>query len=300
MAMKFAWQPLESVSTLLTRLSKEMAISREDRPAAIDSAQAKLIWCLLCDERRSKLRDFCDLIPDFYLKGLSELDFANNHIPSLSYINNFMSTYGWSAVWNLSLTEEEYFLLTAQRVFPITLYCRGVGEIDRSRKPDIVHDLWGHLPTFCNPDIGNLIAETSAIYVAQRSALEYGLLRQKFIEQDGLRSLDDESLLCGQETMRIRRKIAVARFYLFTVEFGIIRQNTKIHVYGGGIFSSSKELTSLVKQSTSLYELTIDAIKKYDFSPFDAQKRYFTLPSVSDAIPIVKRLAVSDFGHDKA
>ncbi len=128
----------------------------------------------------------------------------------LDGINKFLqaqSSWGSHAVPGY-LPAKAFFACLAQREFPTTVLIRPRETMDYLPEPDIFHDVFGHVP-----------------------------LHTLRVFADFLQTYGKAALLCEDEE-HIKR---LGRLFWFTVEFGLIRENGKIKVYGSGLVSSHSE-----------------------------------------------------------
>lgn len=147
---------------------------------------------------------------DVFVDSLHKMD-SSAEIPRFERTSEalFKAT-GWEIVAVPGLVPElTFFEHLANRRFPVTVWLREPSEFDYIVEPDVFHDFFGHVPLLFNP--------VFADYMQQ-----YGL--------GGLKALD----LGGLDQL--------ARLYWYTVEFGLIRSEQGLRVYGAGILSSGGEI----------------------------------------------------------
>ncbi len=106
------------------------------------------------------------------------------------------------------LPAKSFFACLAQREFPTTVLIRPREVMDYLPEPDIFHDVFGHVPLHAN----RVFADFLQTY--GRAALE----------------CDDPH--------HVER---LGRLFWFTVEFGLIRENGDVKIYGSGLVSSHAE-----------------------------------------------------------
>ena len=123
------------------------------------------------------------------------------------------------------LPAKAFFACLAQREFPTTVLIRPREVMDYLPEPDIFHDVFGHVP-----------------------------LHTLKVFADFLQTYGKAALLCDDEE-HVKR---LGRLFWFTVEFGLIREDGKIKVYGSGLVSSHAE---------SAYSLTGQWEKKGHAAP---------------------------------
>ncbi len=157
-------------------------------------------------------RDRLPLLDDHVLK--SEITIAGGDVlpagAKLTGINRFLKAQSeWSSYGVPGyLPAKAFFACLAQREFPTTVLIRPRDVMDYLPEPDIFHDVFGHVP-----------------------------LHTLKVFADFLQTYGRAALLCEDEE-HIKR---LGRLFWFTVEFGLIREDGKIKVYGSGLVSSHSE-----------------------------------------------------------
>jgi phenylalanine-4-hydroxylase len=128
----------------------------------------------------------------------------------LDGINKFLKAQSDWASYGVPgyLPAKAFFACLAQREFPTTVLIRPREVMDYLPEPDIFHDVFGHVP-----------------------------LHTLRVFADFLQTYGRAALLCEDE-VHVKR---LARLFWFTVEFGLIREDGQIKVYGSGLVSSHAE-----------------------------------------------------------
>lgn len=146
---------------------------------------------------------------DEFFHGLEILQFCHDRVPQLPDVNKkLFEASGWQVEPVPALINfNKFFDLLANRKFPAATFIRTPEELDYLQEPDIFHELFGHCPMLTN----KVFADFTAAY--------------------GKLGVDAPP--------KIQKHLA--RFYWFTVEFGIIKQHNDIRIYGGGLLSSIGE-----------------------------------------------------------
>ena len=170
-------------------------------------AQDHAIWRHLF-ERQSKL------LPGRacgeYLRGLERLGMAADGIPDFERLSDILErATGWRIVAVPGLVPDKvFFTHLANRRFPATNWIRAPEQIDYLEEPDVFHDVLGHVPMLVHPVFADYMAA-------------YGRGGLKAARLGALKNL--------------------SRLYWYTVEFGLIRRDEGLRIYGAGIVSSSAE-----------------------------------------------------------
>jgi len=106
------------------------------------------------------------------------------------------------------LPAKSFFACLAQRQFPTTVLIRPRNVMDYLPEPDIFHDVFGHVP-----------------------------LHASRVFADFLQTYGKAALECEDE-YHIKR---LSRLFWFTVEFGLIKEEGRVKIYGSGLVSSHGE-----------------------------------------------------------
>jgi phenylalanine-4-hydroxylase len=158
-----------------------------------------------------------------FLDGIVSLHLDPDHIPRLADVNRFLSPLtGFKAKPVAGyLPAFQFFAALRKREFPTTVTIRDAARLDYLPEPDIFHDVAGHVPMHTDPAFAEaLVRFGECAYTA--AAIAGG----------GKRS-------SGTSASIIR---AMARFFWFTVEFGLMKSPSGLKACGSGLLSSHAEL----------------------------------------------------------
>jgi phenylalanine-4-hydroxylase len=213
--------------------------------------------------------------PEF-LEGLHALELSSGGIPNYEELSDRLEKRtGWRIVAVPDLVPDPvFFEHLANRRFPAASFIRDEAQLDYIEEPDAFHDIFGHVPLIANPVFADFLAQFGKVGV---KAVDLGALQQH------------------------------ARLYWFTVEFGLIRRNGDLKIYGAGIASSKGE---------SIYSLEDDFPRRPDYdlmtvlrTPYwndDIQDKYFVADSFQslfetlsgDLMPLYKEaMRLGDLAH---
>ncbi|MGH1469193.1 MAG: phenylalanine 4-monooxygenase [Bdellovibrionales bacterium] len=199
-------------------------------------------------------------IVDVFHEGLEKLEIYSDKIPSLEEINfKLKDLSGFQGVFVKGLEEgKDFYKLLAERKFPIGNFIRSADDLNYTPEPDIIHDLYGHLPFFIDK--------------------EYGDFCQRFGEA-ACRFVDEPELFRQFE-----------RVFWFTIEFGLIKTKDGVRVFGAGIASSIGECEYSLSDAPEVLPFDIDVVRKQEFRIDEMQKRLFLLESAQqlyDSLPVL-------------
>jgi phenylalanine-4-hydroxylase len=163
---------------------------------------------------------------EHFLAGIHSLCLDPLRIPKLEDVNKFLKPLTGFQAKAVSgyIPSFLFFDCLRNRSFPTTITIRPSGKLDYLPEPDIFHDVAGHVPMHTDKAFAETLvrfgecAHTAAELVA------------------GIR---DEREQVRRLTSIIK---AMARFFWFTVEFGLMRSKDGLRVYGSGLLSSFGEI----------------------------------------------------------
>ena len=216
-------------------------------------------------ERQSALLP--GLASDAFIAALPSLG-IKDHIPRFEEINERLyRATRWEIVAVPGLIPEvPFFTLLANRQFPVTDWIRTPAELDYIVEPDIFHDLFGHVPLLFNPVFAD------------------------YVPRDGQGGLKAAEL--GACEM-------LSRLYLYTIEFGLIREAGGLRAYGAGILSSPGELPYAVQSPVpQRLPLVLERTMRTRYQIDSYQQTYFVIDSfeqlfdmtAADFAPLYQRL----------
>jgi phenylalanine-4-hydroxylase len=203
-----------------------------DQDYAAYSRENHGVWEELFNRRIGELKRQAS---STYLKGLDALEIYADKIPSLDDINHRLGPItGWnSRAVPGYIPADEFFACLAERVFPTTTTIRPKEKLEYLPEPDIFHDVFGHIPMHANPIFGD------------------------FLQHFGR---------TGMEAKNEQQVTELQRLFWFTVEFGLIRENGELKIYGSGLVSSPGEGEhSLVNKEVDRREFNLGEIIAQDF-----------------------------------
>jgi phenylalanine-4-hydroxylase len=192
-----------------------------------------------------------------FLDGLKKLNF-NDKIPQHFEITSILnSCTGWGVEpVPAIIPAEDFFTLLSKKRFPSANFIRVPEEIDYLQEPDIFHEIYGHCPLLTNQNYADYMQE-------------YGKLALT---------------VSGKERMRL------FRLFWFTIEFGLLKENNNLKIYGGGILSSYKETLYALETTSEKIELSDPLIALRTPYRIDIlQPAYFVVNSLEHLFEIVKK-----------
>jgi len=184
-----------------------------------------------------------------FLEGLERIEFPRDRIPTLDELNAKITPQtGWSVLrtpirYSDSLPWYQHF---ARREFIITVYLRSWEEFEFTHEPDMFHDIFGHLPFHTIPAYGELM----------------DMFPPPFFRANA------------------EQRENIKRLAWFSYEFGLIREQGELKVFGTGLLSSVGEIAHVAKGKTPLLPFTIENVLKRDKAIYDFNEELFVFDSL--------------------
>lgn len=163
-----------------------------------------------------------------FLQGVDTLCLDPNAVPRLEDVNKFMAPRTGFQARAVSgyVPAFLFFDSLRKREFPTTITIRDGSKLDYLPEPDIFHDIAGHVPMHTDPAFADALVRFGD---CARTAVEI------------VHSIKDPTEQVRRTTNIMK---AMARFFWFTVEFGLMRapDGKGVKAYGSGLLSSYGEL----------------------------------------------------------
>ena len=171
------------------------------------SAEDHEVWQTIFEKRMDQLQHDGLRV---YLRGAEAIALSPTEVPRIADVNShLMPMSGWSSHPVPGYIPARcFFAFLAQRQFPTTIAVRPKAKMEYLPEPDIIHDIFGHVPLHTDPNFA------------------------EFLQTYGRAALTTDDPI---HTERL------ARLFWFTVEFGLIYEDARLKLYGSGLISSEGE-----------------------------------------------------------
>jgi phenylalanine-4-hydroxylase len=229
-------------------------ISQEwDRYAAEDHE----VWSILYGRRMRTLERTGSGV---FLRGAEAIGLRQDQVPDLADVNRRLARRtGWAAVpVSGFMPALAFFQCLADRRFPTTVTVRPKAQLDYLPEPDIFHDVFGHVPLHADPVFADLL--------------------QRFGQAAAGARTDDE----------VAR---MARLFWFTIEFGLVREDGDVKVYGSGLISSSADAANALGPACERRPFDLDAVLSQPFEIDRLQDVLFVVESFDQLFEAVDEAA---------
>lgn len=191
--------------------------------------------------------------PEF-IDGLDVLRLSKPGIPDFDELSErLMKATGWQVVAVPGLVPDDVFFdHLANRRFVSGNFIRRPDQLDYLQEPDVFHDVFGHVPLLANP-----------VFADYMQAYGQG----------------------GQRAAAMGAIDRLSRLYWYTVEFGLVRADDGLALYGAGIVSSrSESVFALDDASPNRIAFDLKRVMRTRYRIDDFQQSYFVIDSFEDLL----------------
>src|SRR5262245_14598486 len=218
------------------------------------TAEDHAVWALLYERRMAALTRSGSRL---FLEGAERIGLQPDRVPELADINRRLSDRtGWQAVpVSGFLPAREFFVCLGDRRFPTTVTVRPRAQLDYLPEPDIFHDVFGHVPLHAHPVFASFLQRFGASASQARTEPQVQ---------------------------------AMARLFWFTVEFGLIREQGEIKVYGSGLISSHGDAANALGPTCDRRPFSLQAVLAQAFEIDHLQDVLFVIESFDQLFDAVE------------
>lgn len=212
---------------------------------------------------------------EHFLRGINALCFDPDRVPSLEQVNRFLNPLTGFRAKAVSgyVPSFVFFDCLRNREFPTTVTIRRRDRLDYLPEPDIFHDIAGHVPMHTD----SMFADT-LVRLGECAHTAAALVDE----------IRDEQLRLQRLESIIR---AMARFFWFTIEFGLMRAGRELKVYGSGLLSSAGEIAHAIESpDVQRYPLQLEWVINQSFEIHHYQPLLFIIESFEHLFDLVDEL----------
>jgi phenylalanine-4-hydroxylase len=185
-----------------------------------------------------------------YLEGVDIVKFNAEEIANFEKLNKILAeTTGWEVFVVPGLIDDDLFFgLLNNKRFPSSTWMRKMEQLDYLEEPDMFHDAFAHMPLLTNPHYTGFLEKISGI---------------------ALKHIEDPFAIN-----------ILSRIYWFTIEFGLIREEGELKIYGAGILSSAGETKFSLSDEPLHIPYDVRKIMSQGYWKDKFQDRYFIIDSL--------------------
>lgn len=210
-----------------------------------------------------------------FKRGIENLCLSPDRVPRLADVNKFLEPLTGFEAKAVSgyVPAFDFFDCLRNRQFPTTVTIRRSDLLDYLPEPDIFHDIAGHVPMHTDKAFADtLVRFGDCAHAAAELAAE----------------VKDPEERVRRLTSVIR---AMARFFWFTIEFGLMRDGNRVVAYGSGLLSSYGELEhSIDSPQVQRYPIQLEWVVNQGFEIDHYQPLLFIVDSFDHLFSLVDEL----------
>lgn len=240
-----------------------------EQPYELYSEENHEAWRRLYARMRPRWEKYAN---EHFMRGIENLCLDPQRMPKLEEVNRFLNPLtGFSAkAVSGYVPAFLFFDCLRDRAFPTTITIRRSDKLDYLPEPDIFHDIAGHVPMHTDKAFADTLvrfgdcAHTAAEIVA---------------------GIKDEH----QKLERLQSILkAMARFFWFTIEFGLMNSPDGLKVYGSGLLSSYAEIEHCIESpDVQRYPIQLEWVINQYFEIDHFQPLLFTVDSFDHLFSLV-------------
>lgn len=214
---------------------------------------------------------------EHFQAGIDALCLDPNRVPKLDDVNTFLSPLTGFKAKAVSgyIPAFKFFDSLRNREFPTTITIRSSQKLDYLPEPDIFHDIAGHVPMHTDPAFADTL-------------VKFGDCAHTAAEL--VKNIKDH----GEQVRRLTSIIkAMARFFWFTIEFGLMKDSKGrgLKAYGSGLLSSFGELShSIESPSVQRFPIQLEWVINQYFEIDHYQPLLFYVDSFDHLFSLVDEL----------
>jgi phenylalanine-4-hydroxylase len=212
-----------------------------------------------------------------FLQGIANLCLDSERVPKLEDVNRFLSPLTGFKAKPVSgyIPAFLFFDCLRNREFPTTITVRDLATLDYLPEPDIFHDIAGHVPMHTDRAFADTL-------------VRFGDCAHTAVEIVG--GIRDELERVRRAASIIR---AMARFFWFTIEFGLMKgqEPGELKAYGSGLLSSYGELEHCIESpEVQRYPIQLEWVINQYFEIDHYQPLLFVVESFEHLFDLVGTL----------
>lgn len=244
-----------------------------DQPYELYSEANHEAWRKLFSRMQPRWEKYAN---EHFMQGIRNLALDPNAVPRLEDVNQFLNPLTGFKAKAVSgyVPAFQFFDSLRNREFPTTITIRRSDKLDYLPEPDIFHDIAGHVPMHTDKAFADtLVRFGEAAHTAA----------------DIAQSIRDEDERAHKIANIIK---AMARFFWFTIEFGLMRgKNGETKVYGSGLLSSFGEIEYCIESpDVQRYPIQLEWVVNQYFEIDKYQPLLFIVDSFDHLFSLVDEL----------
>ena len=250
---------------------------------------------------RQNLHYFIDNAIKIYPEGLKKTGVTIESIPRIEEMDAKLQKMSWGAVPVCGFIPPAAFLeFQARGLLAIACEMRSLENLEYTPAPDIVHEAAGHAPIIAHPEYAAYLKQYAqmakkAIFSEEDIGL-YETIRylSDIKEKPGVPEAEiqkaEEAFQKAHKSMSYVSEAAkVSRMAWWTVEYGLLEENSKKRIYGAGLLSSMEEGQNSLSDAVKKVPLTMDCVNQ-SFDITKIQPQLFVARNIHHLVEVLEDL----------
>lgn len=243
------------------------------QPYHLYSEQNHAAWSALYARMQERWQRYAN---EHFLKGIQALCLDPNRVADLDDVNRFLCPLTGFRAKPVSgyVPAFLFFDCLRNREFPTTITIRRADKLDYLPEPDIFHDIAGHVPMHTDRAFADTL-------------VRFGDCAHTAAEL--VRGMPDKA----EQSRRLASIVrAMARFFWFTIEFGLMKgRHGDLKVYGSGLLSSFGEIEHCIESSAvQRFPIQLEWVINQGFEIDHYQPLLFVVDSFDHLFSLVDEL----------
>lgn len=253
---------------------------------------------------RQSLYYFEDNAVEIYPKGLKKTGVTIDSIPRITEMDAKLQKMSWGAVPVCGFIPPTAFLeFQAKGILAIACEMRSLENLEYTPAPDIVHEAAGHAPIIAHPEYAAYLKQYAqmakkAIFseedIGLYEAIRYlsDIKEKPNVPEAEIQKAEQAFQKAHKSMSYVSEAAKVSRMAWWTVEYGLLEENSKKRIYGAGLLSSMKEGQNSLSDKVKRVPLTVDCVQQ-SFDITKPQPQLFVAKNIHHLVKILQDLEKS-------
>lgn len=263
----------------------------QNRDEVVHTPAEHATWRSFYSEFFAHMRRHQNVLHPVYADHLHVLHDFSSRIPTLAEIKHILAPFGWTARYVEGYAPPwKIARLLAHQVMPISRSVRSPEELYFANEPDLIHDIFGHLPSLLSAEYRRLLLEWARVAmlesVTELDRTHYHLNKvivqaRDHVPPQNFGQLESASqALAAFSRAQPSRLLTQDKIYFWIFEFGMVETHGQRQIFGAGILSSLAELSKIAKEPVVTVPLTTDSFQAH-YNISSEQEAYLVVPHLS-------------------